>query len=352
MAEDNQENEMEDILSSIKNILEEDEQKQNIAASESKSESEDVLSDVLDTSSDIDDVLELSSDMRVDDVLELSPDMRVGDKETVDDAPSVDAITNEPISIVQNDTNADPLAEIENINIGIADEDSDPLFAIDNDKEASGPLSIVDEVLAQETSEEPAEEHVADTPIIENITVEDNSASDVEGFEKIVEEIADVDASLIDSVSLETQEITDENPQLDNASTDTPVVENETYPIQETSPVSDDVTDVSANIISNFAKMFSREEKEEIQVEKTAPVEAITTTGDTNKTLEQFVLDSIVKVIGNEISNKWENGADFRSFAEAEITRQTTAWINDNLPTLVEKIVKQEIERVIAKVGS
>jgi len=94
------------------------------------------------------------------------------------------------------------------------------------------------------------------------------------------------------------------------------------------------------------------EEKEEIQVEKTAPVEAITTTGDTNKTLEQFVLDSIVKVIGNEISNKWENGADFRSFAEAEITRQTTAWINDNLPTLVEKIVKQEIERVIAKVGS
>ena len=98
--------------------------------------------------------------------------------------------------------------------------------------------------------------------------------------------------------------------------------------------------------------MFSREEKEEIQVEKTAPVEAITTTGDTNKTLEQFVLDSIVKVIGDEISNKWENGADFRSFAEAEITRQTTAWINDNLPTLVEKIVKQEIERVIAKVGS
>ncbi|MBE6453810.1 MAG: DUF2497 domain-containing protein [Alphaproteobacteria bacterium] len=351
MAEDNQENEMEDILSSIKNILEEDEQKQNIAASESKSESEDVLSDVLDTSSDIDDVLELSSDMRVDDVLELSPDMRVDDKNTIDNLLSENT-TAEQVSLSQNDTNADPLVEIENINIGIADEDSDPLFAIDNDKEASGPLSIVDEVLAQETSEEPAEEHVADTPIIENITVEDNSASDVEGFEKIVEEIADVDTSLIDSVSLETQEITDENPQLDNASTDTPVVENETYPIQETSPVSDDVTDVSANIISNFAKMFSREEKEEIQVEKTAPVEAITTTGDTNKTLEQFVLDSIVKVIGNEISNKWENGADFRSFAEAEITRQTTAWINDNLPTLVEKIVKQEIERVIAKVGS
>lgn len=351
MAEDNQENEMEDILSSIKNILEEDEQKQNIAASESKSESEDVLSDVLDTSSDIDDVLELSSDMRVDDVLELSPDMRVDDKNTIDNLLSENT-TAEQVSLSQNDTNADPLVEIENINIGIADEDSDPLFAIDNDKEASEPLSIVDEVLAQETSEEPAEEHVADTPIIENITVEDNSASDVEGFEKIVEEIADVDTSLIDSVSLETQEITDENPQLDNALTDTPVVENETYPIQETSPVSDDVTDVSANIISNFAKMFSREEKEEIQVEKTAPVEAITTTGDTNKTLEQFVLDSIVKVIGNEISNKWENGADFRSFAEAEITRQTTAWINDNLPTLVEKIVKQEIERVIAKVGS
>ncbi len=348
MAEDNQENEMEDILSSIKNILEEDEQKQNITASDIKTENEDILNDVLETSSDIEDVLELSSDMRVDDVLELSPDMRVDDKDTIDNLLSENA-TDEQVSLTQNDTETSPLAEIENINIGIADEDSDPLFTIDDNKETSEPLSIVDEVLAQE---ETMEEPITDAPTTQDVPLEDSLTNNIEGFEDVIEEIADVETSIADSVSTETEEIINEIPQIENASPIVSNIEDKISSVQETSPVSDDVTDVSANIISNFAKMFSREEKEETQVEKTTPIETITTTGDTSKTLEQFVLDSIVKVIGGEINNKWNDGADFRSFAEAEISRQTTAWINNNLPALVEKIVKQEIERVIAKVGS
>ena len=108
--------------------------------------------------------------------------------------------------------------------------------------------------------------------------------------------------------------------------------------------------DVSANIISNFAKMFSREEKPAAPQEPAAP--AITALGDGAKTLEEFVSDAIVRAIGKEISRQWNDGADFKSLAEAEIMRQTKEWINDNLPLLVEKVVKQEIERVIAKVGS
>ena len=72
--------------------------------------------------------------------------------------------------------------------------------------------------------------------------------------------------------------------------------------------------------------------------------------------------DSGIDWIGN-VPKHWEvavlkrllqinNGADFKTFAENEIIRQTKEWINDNLPSLVEKVVKQEIERVIAKVGS
>ena len=52
MAEDNQNSEMEDILSSIKNILEEDEQRQK------NQNTIDVLDDVLaDTTDDVDDIL-------------------------------------------------------------------------------------------------------------------------------------------------------------------------------------------------------------------------------------------------------------------------------------------------------
>ena len=78
----------------------------------------------------------------------------------------------------------------------------------------------------------------------------------------------------------------------------------------------------------------------------------ITSAGTVEKTLEEFVLDAIVKTIGNEIKACWNEGKDFRAYAEAEINRQVSAWVKDNLPSQVENIVKQEIQRVIAKVGS
>ena len=96
--------------------------------------------------------------------------------------------------------------------------------------------------------------------------------------------------------------------------------------------------------------MFSSEEKPVVPQESASPT--ITALGDEAKTLEEFVSDAIVRVIGKEISRQWNDGADFKALAEAEIMRQTKEWINDNLPLLVEKVVKQEIERVIAKVGS
>ena len=96
--------------------------------------------------------------------------------------------------------------------------------------------------------------------------------------------------------------------------------------------------------------MFSREENTPIVPVESTP--EVTSVGNATKTLEEFVLDSVIKVVGKEISQQWNNGSDFKTFAENEIVRQTKEWINDNLPSLVEKVVKQEIERVIAKVGS
>ncbi len=102
--------------------------------------------------------------------------------------------------------------------------------------------------------------------------------------------------------------------------------------------------DVSSNIMSNFAKMFSHEEKSDEP--------KIVSVGNSSKTLEDFVVDAIRAAIGKEISAKWNNGVDFNNFAEAEIRHQVELWITNNMNGLIEDIVKKEVERVIAKVGS
>ena len=114
----------------------------------------------------------------------------------------------------------------------------------------------------------------------------------------------------------------------------------------------DNAVDVSANIISNFAKMFSQEEKifEEPKIEKQA--EAITAIGDGSKTIEDVVGSVIRQIIGEEVAANWKDGLDYNNLAHQEIQRQTKEWLDNNLPIVVEKIVQQEIERVMAKVGN
>jgi cell pole-organizing protein PopZ len=110
--------------------------------------------------------------------------------------------------------------------------------------------------------------------------------------------------------------------------------------------------DASANIISNFAKMFARETPVTAAAPAPEPETEVRMSGDMGKTLEELVCDSITRVIGRQVERQWNDGADFQAFAEAEIRRQTTNWLSEHLPMLVEKVVKEEIDRVIAKVSS
>lgn len=316
MTEDNQENEMEDILSSIKNILEEDEQRQKSPSSDDI----DILGDVLNSSDEVDDILELSPSMRIEETFTATPVV----DENLGDVP----VTAEPMPVADENKFED-----NDIDIGIVDEGSDSFFNAEKEAFASAnePLSTIDEVLAEDSLadniEIVADEPVSDSDLIPE--VEPVAEAEIVTNEPVSEpEQPSVIAEIVETVSevISEPEITSEPEK-----------------------TTEDVTDVSANIISNFAKMFSREETKS---EAPADNEIITSVGNSEKTLEQFVLDAVIKVVGNEIQKQWNNGADYQSFAEAEITRQTSAWINDNLPALVEKIVKQEIERVIAKVGS
>ena len=118
----------------------------------------------------------------------------------------------------------------------------------------------------------------------------------------------------------------------------------------------DSAVDVSASIISNFAKMFSKEEqKQEVrapEIKAVSNLPEVNLLGDGSKTIEDVVALVIRQIIGEEVSANWKNGLNYDELARKEIAAQTQAWLDNNLPAVVERIVKQEIERVMAKVGS
>lgn len=358
MADETDNMEMEDILSSIKGILEEDEAKQKDAALEQSGN--DVLQEVVGTDAPVENILELSPEMRIADEPAAAPQPQDEQTESMIESvlsePTVEPLEDmvveqepaleEPVAAALSEepesepaaAEPDPFEEIKNemadskmpeLTIGTEDTESDSIFDDDfSSSFDSKPVEPIEDLIVEpeaaplEPEVEPAPEPVIEAPI------EPEPMSEPEP-----------------EIVVEPEPVVEQQPE--PAPEPEPVVEAPVEP--EPKPAANPM-DVSANIISNFAKMFSREEKPAAPQEPAAP--AITALGDGAKTLEEFVSDAIVRAIGKEISRQWNDGADFKSLAEAEIMRQTKEWINDNLPLLVEKVVKQEIERVIAKVGS
>ena len=262
MTEDNQN--MEEILSSIKNILEEDEKQQNDNGLTVK---EDVVDEILNS--------EIG-----DDIFELSQDMRISDADMSTD-----------------DINAETAKNI-------------------NQQETA---SVADDITDWRRSEPTFEEPTpADEPVFtEAPTFEEPAPADEPVF---------------------TAAPTFEEP----APADEPVFAEAN---------SQEPTDVSTGMMSNFAKLFSHDEEIEASDYSKTTDSQITMTGDTSKTLEQFVLDAVVKVVGSEIKKKL-NETDFQSVVKAEIEKQTKEWLENNIQTIVDEKIKQEIERVVAKVNS
>ncbi len=358
MSEENQDTEMEDILSSIKNILEEDQQSQANSTATPVAEP-DVLGDVLNASAEVDDILELSQDMRLSEIEDVAAET-VTAEETGLEVDPLDEIASAQVEEVDSLLSDEPLTSTEEAlsPLNIEDDTSDSFFEEISTVPAPEPLEEVAsepvngaEPFFEPISEVEAEPANESEPFFEpepkpEAEVEPESAIEPEPEpspepEAIIEPEADIVAE--PEAELEPEVMAEPEPIIE------PEPEPEPDPEPKTEKTTDNVVDVSANIISNFAKMFSHEEP----VAQVEPVSApITSAGNVGKTLEEFVLEAITKVIGQEIKTQWNNGAEYQAFAEAEIIRQTKEWINDNLPMLVEKVVKQEIERVIAKVGS
>lgn len=110
-----------------------------------------------------------------------------------------------------------------------------------------------------------------------------------------------------------------------------------------------DAADVSANIISNFAKLFAEKKAAEIPNEPAAVAESAqnqVSVKTASPSISELVREAVVKQVTQQMD------VNFESYAREAVAAQTQAWLDANLPAIVEAVVSKEIERVMAKVGS
>ncbi len=317
MVDDNdQDMPMEDILSSIKNILEEE---QNASK-------------------------DVSEPNNIDDILELSPDMRmVGDPlndielaEESNQVASPDALN----AVAEKEENTeDEATDMFEITLGQEDLVSDSFFESDSANRYNTQNDIVAETIEDTTpifEQDTAPE--AETDV--NYEVLEETMPVVETYPSAAEEVKSESVQEETEIKLEANDVSKT------------VTQAERKEDEFVNAVEDSTVDVSANIISNFAKMFTQEEKviETPKVEKKS--ETATAIGNGSKTIEDAVESVIRQIIGEEVAANWKDGLDYNNLAHQEIQKQTKEWLDNNLPLIVEKIVKQEIERVMAKVGN
>lgn len=320
MIDDNdQEMDVEDILASIKNILEED---------QAASQAEDKVSETTVVETEIDDILELSPDMRlVSDGVSENEDINLANELSDVEVPQ---LAEETLSF--DDLSVEAVDESPSgISLGSEDYESDPFYE-ENGAAKEDIIENSSEVF--ESANDISEPAIDNEPVVRNkntvlleTLVEDEKTNAVVADDEVVstESSNEAVADFIVEPIAEAQE---------------EVIEN-----------SDNSIDASADIISNFAKMFAQEApKPEIIASPAA--EPIKILGDGSKTIEDVVSSVIMQIIGKEVEANWKSGLDYDALARQEIQRQTKEWIDNNLPAVVEEIVKREIERVMAKVGT
>ena len=115
--------------------------------------------------------------------------------------------------------------------------------------------------------------------------------------------------------------------------------------------VTDLINNIAASLLS-IPLVFLLYDYSNYRVSKQLKKTLANNMGDKISVLLLKLIMVIRQIIGEEVSANWKNGLNYDELARKEIAAQTQAWLDNNLPAVVERIVKQEIERVMAKVGS
>lgn len=362
---------MDEILSSIKDILSEEPEKKTAEFAQ------DVGAENASTS----DLHFSVNEDQNDDILDLTSDMRV-DQEPIDNSEPIDELIVD--NTLQNQTTT-----LDNIA-----EDS---VAVDNDILDLTPDQIVhtpiDDVITFDEDKPNSQENIEDTSSFEDISVDDlPGAVAIDDFD-------------LDSAIQENEKITPQDELSVNEPMTAMVQETKTVPEPMTSsaqetlevqqPISapvqathlepepeplvtpndqdyslvateetddfdlqneletkgddfnlDDAGDESAEIINNFQKIFANAPsapKEKVENNTTADAQLTPKIG-ADTTLIDLVKNSVDKVISTWVEENMTIG-----LVNQEITKQHDAWMEANMPKLLEELVKKEVERVMAK---
>lgn len=259
---------MEDILSSIKGILSEDEEKHS---SSQKEESDD-------------DIFDLSSSMIID-------------------APTKESQEPQQESSAASDDDLPEIKLEEDIDLP-----SEPLFD-------------------EQPTEEPEEIlHSAEQPQSLDEPIKDDAISE-EQLDKLIQSIDD---NNVDSV-LE-RELPQAEPEIEHKS-EAPEA-------------------VSDSIINNFAQMFSENNSEEkgAEIVSAAPTMKI---GEGAQTVEDLIKAVMAESLKPAIERALVSvDKDIMELAREEVSKEAKIWVDKNLTEVVESVIREEVKRVMAKVGS
>ena len=327
---------MEEILSSIKGILSDTENKSKSSPSDAEPETPAPAED---------DVFDLSASMVVENQPEAAAiaEPAAVEPENVPTTEHLQAIAEQLQNDAMVDVDAEPIFDSDEINTPSDD------FSILSDTEddsvgEASPVNVYDDadpdvVPEMDINNLPAIDNDASTPADEDVLGLDNiSAIDVDDI--------DVDSAATGPHAPEPLSVkVDPYPAVEAETSAMPDIKDDTP--------SAEPADVSEAIIDNFAQMFNANKPAAPASASVAPSSETTLIGAEAKTVADLVKEVLSASLQPVVEQKLQNiDADILQVLHAEIKAQAKAWVDANLNRVVEDAVKEEIKRVIAKVGS
>ncbi len=260
-----------------------------------------------------------------------------------DDIASLSSLIEAPESAVIPAEEPQPAIPPLDFDLPEIDVDADPIFEPESTaapemdpSQLMESLTVAEDVLPQEQE-----------TVQEESVIDDDTLNEILDFHAQVEETKPVlaEAEEVVAIAEEPDILAEPTDNIQDVLAE-PVVEAYTSEADaEDLNAPQDSADVSANIINNFAKLFAEKKAAEAIVTPVAeaPQEAVKTA---SPSISELVREAVVKQVTQQMD------VNFESYAREAVAAQTQAWLDANLPAIVEAVVSKEIERVMAKVGS
>ena len=343
---------MEEILSSIKGILSENENDTPTAQASSEPSHSPEPSQTQPSAED--DVYDLSASMIVEqhpavDTSEPIETVEPVSTEVVSSSPFSESAAEAPASIPEVMPEA-PVSLPDSIEVTpIIDE---PYQAPSSPKDEA-PLSDVDDLPMPEDIKSDSDDvlsldNLPEVSVDELISSNNASNDDISDLSALISDDTSADISATDL------------PYIDGSVKEAEAISQpEVKPVDEVKTVDEvkekvsEPADVSEAIIDNFAQMFNANKPSASTSAAIAPSSETTLIGADSKTVADLVKEVLRDSLQPVVEQKLQNiDADILQVLHAEIKAQAKAWVDANLNRVVEDAVKEEIKRVIAKVGS